>query len=56
MRGAVEIVEAEALEMLSVGFEWLYEQPLLIFVLPDGQRIAFERGWSPGRWYQLGRG
>jgi hypothetical protein len=48
-----EIVEAEALELLSTGFEWCYEEPLLLFVLPDGGRIAFDRGWGPGRWYRL---
>jgi len=48
-----EIVEAEALELLSTGFEWRHEEPLLLFLLPNGGRIAFERGWGPGKWYRL---
>jgi hypothetical protein len=46
-----EISEADALERMSRGFEWRYEHPTLVFTLPDGEEIAFERGWSAGRWF-----
>lgn len=39
-----EVVEAEALELLSGGFEWRYEAPLLVFTTAGGVRITLDGG------------
>ena len=47
-----ELLERDALDRLSDGFEWTQDSYRLVFTLPDGDRIVFERGWSVGRWFR----
>lgn len=46
-----ELLQAEALDRLSEGFDWAYEEPYIAFHLQDGSRVLYEFHHA-GRWWE----
>jgi hypothetical protein len=51
IKPGIEITQTEALNLLSQGFTWDYDEPWLRFKLPDGTVVLLEDRHA-ARWYQ----